>query len=212
MHVSLRTASLSLLALPVLLAGLGLLAACTNEAPPMSQLTAQRDSLPLMTTYGVSKLISDSGVMRYRIIAEEWRMYDKTKPPRQVFPKGIFLQRLDKAMLTDFYITADTAWCYDERKWHLKGHVYMEDKQKGTRVKTDELYWDMQQHLLSSDCYTHVWQPGEELEGDRFRAKVVGNEPTQYHIWNAKGYMPRPEDKNTQPAKTDTAKTDTLHR
>ena len=49
-------------------------------------------------------------------------------------------------------------------------------------------------------------------EGDRFRAKVVGNEPTQYHIWNAKGYMPRPEDKNPQPAKTDTAKTDTLHR
>ena len=93
MSITFRNISLSLITLPLLLAGLGLFSGCTNEAPPMSRLAGERDSLPLMTTYGVSKLISDSGIMRYRIIAEEWRLYDKTKPPRQVFPKGVFMQR-----------------------------------------------------------------------------------------------------------------------
>ena len=37
---------------------------CTNDAPPMGNTVTGRDSLPVMTTYGVSKLITDSGVVR----------------------------------------------------------------------------------------------------------------------------------------------------
>lgn len=44
----------------------------------MGARVVNRDSLPVMTTRGVSKLITDSGVVRYKIIAEEWRVYDRT--------------------------------------------------------------------------------------------------------------------------------------
>ena len=56
---------------------------CTSDAPPTAAAVRQRDSLPVMTTWGVSKLISDSGVVRYKLIAERWDIYDLTNPPRQ---------------------------------------------------------------------------------------------------------------------------------
>ena len=91
-----------------------LIFSCNQDAPPISHLDQKRDSAAIMTTIGVSKLISDSGYMRYRIIAEEWRVYDKTNPPRQDFPKGIFLQRFDKNFKMDLYIQADSAWCFNQ--------------------------------------------------------------------------------------------------
>ena len=42
----------------------------TNPAPAIYD----RDSVPIMTTYGVNTLISDSGIIKYRIIAEEWEV------------------------------------------------------------------------------------------------------------------------------------------
>ena len=41
--------------------------ACDNGGPPNGSAVRNRDSLPMMVTYGVSKLISDSGVVRYKI-------------------------------------------------------------------------------------------------------------------------------------------------
>ena len=67
--------------LPYIIIGvvaLSALAGCGSEAPPMGDAMPQRDSMPVMTTFGVSKLISDSGVMRYKMVAEEWRVFDKT--------------------------------------------------------------------------------------------------------------------------------------
>ena len=83
-------------------------ASCGNEAPPMGGAVNNRDSLPVMVTHGVSKLISDSGFIRYKMIAEEWRVYDKTNPPRWEFPQGIFIERYDDKFKVNLYLTATT--------------------------------------------------------------------------------------------------------
>ena len=75
--------------------------ACDNGAPPSGSAVRNRDSLPVMVTYGVSKLISDSGVVRYKIISEEWLVFDRTHPPRQEFRKGVLLQRYDDRLNVD---------------------------------------------------------------------------------------------------------------
>jgi len=144
-----------------------------------------------MITHGVSKMISDSGLMRYRIIAEEWRMYDKTKPPRQEFPKGIFLERLDRDFRMDLYIQADTAWCYAQNLWHLKGNVFVLDKTASTTFRTQELYWNMGEHRFYSNRYMKVVKPDREIEGDRFTAN---EQLTKYRIWKSKGFMPMPKE------------------
>ena len=49
------------------------LISCSEEHEHMAPAIRDRDSVPVMTTYGVNTLISDSGVIKYRIITEQDR-------------------------------------------------------------------------------------------------------------------------------------------
>lgn len=173
---------------------------CGSEAPPMGAAVQERDSMPVMTTYGVSKMISDSGVMRYKIVAEEWRVYDKTKPPRQTFPKGIFLTRFDEKLKVDLYITADTAYWYNQNLWEMRGRVFINNLASQTTFATEELFWDMNRHEIYSNKHIHIVKPDEELQGNWFRSDENMN---VYHVRRTKGFLPMPGksgEEETQPA------------
>lgn len=167
------------------------LVGCSNEAPPTGVAIENRDSLPVMVTTGVSKLISDSGVVRYKLIAEEWQAYDMTKPPRQVFLKGLFFERFNENFQVDLYITADTAFCYDQNLWELRGRVFVKNFANGTTFRTTVLFWDMGKHEMYSDTYMHIVTPDRDVDGDRFRSNEA---MTKYHISQSSGYMPIPQD------------------
>lgn len=159
----------------------------------MGARVVNRDSLPVMTTRGVSKLITDSGVVRYKIIAEEWRVYDRTTPPRWEFPKGLFLERYDDKFKVDMRFCADSAWLYNQNFWKLRGHVMLDDKSAQSRLRTEELYWNMQTGELSSNVHTFLKQPQQEIEGNWFRATIRNGHPTQYHVKQSRGFMPMNE-------------------
>lgn len=167
----------------------GFTTGCGPDAPPTGETIGTRDSLPVMTTFGVSKMISDSGVMRYKIVAEEWRVYDKTKPPRQTFPKGIFLTRFDEKLKVDLYITADTAYWYNQNLWEMRGRVFINNLATQTTFATEELFWDMNRHEIYSNKHIHIVKPNEELEGNRFRSDENMN---VYHVQWTKGFLPMP--------------------
>lgn len=167
-----------------------------------------RDSLPVMITRGVSKLITDSGVIRYKIIAEEWRVFDKTNPQRWEFPQGIFIQRYDDKFKVNMHITADSAWFYDQKVWKLRGHIVMNDNEAQSHLTTEELYWNMQTGELSSNVYTRLTEPQQAIEGNWFRAVVQNGRPTRYHIKQTRGFMPM----NDMAAKPQVQSTDTAAR
>lgn len=169
-----------------------LLASCSNEAPPMAPAIVTRDSTSVMTTYGVSKLISDSGVIRYKLIAEEWKVYDKTNPSKQTFMKGIFLQKFDEKFHIDLYITADTAYWYNQNLWELRGRVCMKNQQ-GTIFRSEEVFWDMTNHIIYSNKFMHIITPEEELKGYSFRSN---EQMTDYVINQSSGAFPMPENTN----------------
>ena len=176
--------------LPLLLLLLTTPMACTNDAPPMGARVIGRDSLPVMTTHGVSKLITDSGIVRYKIITEEWRGYDKTNPPRWEFPKGLFLERYDDKFKVNMRFCADSAWLYNQNIWKLHGHVMLDDKTAQSKLRTEELFWNMQTGELSSNVYTFLKQPQQEIEGNWFRATMRNGHPTEYHVKQSRGFMP----------------------
>ena len=90
----------------------------------MADAITERDSLPVMDTRGVTTLISDSGVTRYRVNTEEWLIFDKKKPSYWAFEKGIYLEQFDSLFHVDASIKADTAYYYDrDRLWNLIGNV-----------------------------------------------------------------------------------------
>lgn len=178
-------------AILALLATLPVTLSCSNDAPPMCGAITQRDSMPVMVTYGVSKLISDSGVVKYKVIAEEWQYFDKTVPSRQTFPKGIFLERYDNSYKVDMYLTADTAYCYDNNLWELRGRVFVSEQAKGITYSSEELFWDVRAHRMYSRCPMHIITPDKDLRGDWFEAN---DQLTDYHVKQTSGYMPLPDE------------------
>lgn len=172
--------------------------ACSNDAPPQDAAIVNREKLPIMVSHGVSKLISDSGINRYKVITEEWAIYDKTTPPRQDFLKGILLLRFDNKMKVDMQITADTAYWYDQNLWELRGRVFVNNEASQTTYRSEQLYWDMRTH----EFYSHVWMrivtPERDIEGNRFKSN---ENMTRYEVTQDKGSLPMPED-NKQPADT----------
>lgn len=161
--------------------------ACTSDAPPMGPQVDCRDSLPVMATRGVSKLISDSGIVRYKIIAEEWLVYDKTQPQRQEFPKGVYLERYDDNASVNLHITADTAYCFDQYLWKLRGRVVMNDREKKVTYSSEELYWDMRKHIFYSNAPMSLQEPDRLIRGNWFESD---EQMKQYKVGTTSGYMP----------------------
>lgn len=191
-HPSMRT---PLFPLCLFVAACGMMA-CSNDAPPQDAAIVNREKLPVMISHGVSKLISDSGINRYKVITEEWAIYDKTTPPRQDFLKGILLLRFDNKMKVDMQITADTAYWYDQNLWELRGRVFVNNEASQTTYRSEQLYWDMRTH----EFYSHVWMrivtPERDIEGNCFKSN---ENMTRYEVTQDKGSLPVPED-NKQPA------------
>lgn len=178
--------------------------ACSNEAPPEGSAVRQRDSIPVMVSFGVSKLISDSGYVRYKIITEEWRVYDRTQPPRQEFTKGVFLERYDNLHNIDLYLTADTAFWYDQSLWKLRGRVRVRNIQNGTLYRSEELYWDMDKHEFYSNVPMRITTPDRDVQGDRFRSD---EQLTRYEVTRSRGFLPMPKNMNEAPTTTTTETT-----
>ena len=169
-------------------------ASCSHDKTPTAPAVKQRDSLPVMTSYGVSKLISDSGVIKYKIVAEQWSVYDRTNPPKHTFMNGIFMQKYDPAFHIEMYLTADTAFWYDQNLWEFRGRVEIR-KNNGTTFNTEELFWDMGKHTVYSHKNMRIVTQKEELKGIGFRSD---EELTDYEFFNSAGSFPVPEEKNNE--------------
>ena len=61
----------------------------------MAEAINEDDSLPDMRTLGVTSWVSDSGMIRYKIVTEEWLVYSKRNPPFWAFEKGVYLEKFD---------------------------------------------------------------------------------------------------------------------
>ena len=142
------------------------------------------DSIAVMSTYGVSTIISDSGHIRYRINADEWLVYGKRRPPYWAFEKGLYLEQFDTLMNVESTIKCDTALYFNEMKlWKLIGNVNMKNP-NNQRFYTDLLYWDQNEELIYSDAYIRVEQEDQITEGVGFSSN---QDLSVWQIRNTKG-------------------------
>lgn len=138
----------------------------------------------MMRSYGVNTLISDSGIMKYRIVAEEWEVNTVRNPSRWIFPKGIFLQQFDQTFHIEAYVQADTAYYYDQKQlWHLIGRVRIRTVD-GVRFSSEELFWDQLRHEFYSHRFSHLITPERTMQGTYFRSD---EQMTKYFVTNSKG-------------------------
>ena len=147
-----------------------LFSACSEVQEHTAPAINDRDSVSMMTSYGVNTLISDSGVIKYKIVTERWDVNTVRKPSRWTFEKGIFLEQFDEQFHVEGYINADTAWYYDQQKlWELRGRVHIRNV-NGLVFDSEELFWDGIKHEFYSYKYSKVVTPERTMEGTRFRS------------------------------------------
>lgn len=155
-----------------------------NSVQEESVIIENRDSMAVMSTYGVSTIISDSGRISYRIDAEEWLIFDRRQPPYWAFEKGVYLEKYDYEMNVEATIKCDTAYYYSEQKlWKLIGNVDIRNP-KNERFYTDLMYWNQEEEMIYSDAYIKIEQEEQTTEGIGFSSN---QNMTQWEIKNTKG-------------------------
>lgn len=179
------TGSLRLAALVV--AGAALLfsmVSCQEQKEHTAGAIHDRDSVAMMTSFGVNTLISDSGVIKYRIVTERWEVNEKRNPSRWIFDKALFLEQFDEKFHVQSYIQCDTAYYFDQKKlWELRGRVRILTKD-GLRFSSEQLYWDENKHELYSFVFSRLVTPDRTLQGTYFRSD---ERMTKYYVSNSKG-------------------------
>lgn len=175
---------------------------CSEAHEHTAPAVNPEDSVSMMTTYGVNTLISDSGVIKYRIVTEQWDVNTVRQPSRWEFMKGIFFEQFDEQFHVQAYIQADTAWYYDqERLWKLRGRVSLRNVD-GLVFTSDELYWDGMKHEFYSHCYSKLVTPERTIEGTYFRSD---EQMTHYRISNSVGsFLAEDFEDDVEPADTTT--------
>ncbi|WP_449017512.1 LPS export ABC transporter periplasmic protein LptC [Prevotella sp.] len=181
----------------VLLTASYAIVSCSEEREHTAPAIHDRDSVPVMTTYGVNTLISDSGVIKYRIVTERWEINENRRPSRWTFNKGILLTQFDLKKHVVGYIQCDSAVYFDkDRRWELRGRVRILTAQ-GLTFYSNELYWDERNHEMWSYSYSHLKTPDKELQGNWFRSD---EQMTNYEIRQTKGWGIFSKDEFMSPA------------
>lgn len=189
---------------------------CQEEETGSAIEIPNREDQPILKSVGVSTLISDSGVIRYKIISEDWFIYDRKDPPYYSFEKGLFLEKFDENYHVDAFINCDTAYYYNsQRLWELRGRVCVKNL-KGETFKTSLLYWDMNQHQIYSPAYMVIDGIEQDLDGYDFKSNESMSE---YIIHSSSGAfpmgedreVPRPDEQELIMFQSDTSQVNTTH-
>lgn len=171
--------------------------ACSGEKEHTAPPIYPQDSVPMMTSYGVNTLISDSGIIKYRIVTEKWEVNPNRNPSRWTFDQGLLLEQFDQTLHIQSYIQCDTAYYFDQnRLWELHGRVRILTK-NGLRYSSEELFWDELRHEIYSNRFSRLVTPERELQGDRFRSNET---MTKYDVSNSKGSFAK-DDLDSSPKK-----------
>lgn len=178
---------------------------CEQQKEHTAPAVLDRDSADVMTSYGVNTLVSDSGIIKYRIVAERWTVNQVRHPSRWTFIKGIFMEAFDENFHVYSYVQADTAYYYDQdRIWNLRGRVRILSKD-GLRFSSEEIFWDMNTHEIYSYVFSRLVTPERTLEGTYFKSD---EQMTKYVVSNSRGSFQKAD--FSSPADSMRSKPDTV--
>lgn len=162
-------------------------AACSKGEHLKTNAVTDRATMPIMDVGGVSTLISDSGVIRYRINAERWQVYDKANPSYWEFIEGVYLEKFNESLVIDASIEADYAKYLDQQGlWELRGHVHAKNEQ-GEEFDTPQLFWDQNTERVYSDSTISIHRATSTIVGVGFQSNQT---MTEYTILQPTGFFP----------------------
>ena len=153
---------------------------CREKDEHLVAFAYDPETVPTMITDSVTQLISDSGITRYRMVADVWKVFDKAKEPYSYFPEGIYFERFTPDFNIEATVQADTAWYYNKKDlWKLVKNVHVENMQ-GEVFESEELFWDGKNDRVYSDKYIEIKRGVTEIKGYGFESNAS---MTEYRIF-----------------------------
>lgn len=143
--------------------------------------------VPTMTTLDVNTFISDSGYVRYHIVADVWRLYEDSPDPFWTFPEGLYLEQYDENLNPAASVVCDSAIYYSKRRiWRLDGNVIMVNTERDSFL-TMQLFWDQNKQTVYSDSFMHIVRFDRIIEGYGFESN---QNMTAYTVKQPTGIIP----------------------
>ena len=171
----------------VLLSSTLVLAACRNEVKMTADAVTDRAMMPGLDPSGVTTLISDSGITRYRISTSTWQIYDKATPIYWEFPDGIYMEKFNEDLQIDTWLRSDYAFYNeDEQLWELRGNVQSMNADSEF-FETPRLFWDQRAEKIYSDTDIAITRQSSIIKGIGFTSN---QDLTKYSIQNPTGVFP----------------------
>jgi len=168
--------------------------ACSKEVHLKADAIDDRATMPILDAGGVSTLISDSGVTRYRINAGRWQVYDKAEPSYWEFIEGVYLEKFNEALQVEASIRSDYAKYLDQQGlWELRGNVHALNEE-GEEFDTPQLFWNQHTEQIFSDSVISIRRATSTIVGVGFQSNQT---MTEYTILKPTGYFPIEEDETT---------------
>lgn len=157
-----------------------LLVSCKDKSENLVSFDYDPEKVPTMVTDSVTTLISDSGITRYKLVADEWQVFSQAADPFWFFPKGLYLERFTPNLSIEATVEADSAWFFSDRDlWHLKKNVHVENME-GEVFDSEELFWDQKGERVYSDAYIIIKRGETEIKGYGFESNQA---MTDYRIF-----------------------------
>lgn len=160
---------------------------CKKEKTDTIANFADRKAVPVMNVDSVTTLISDSGRIRYKVLAQTWKVFDQADEPYWYFPDGVYFERFNDSLEIESVVRGDTARYFTELEiWELKNNVLVKNL-SGEQFETNLLYWNQQHHRVYSDSFIRIQQADQILTGYGFESN---ENLSKYKIFKIKGVFP----------------------
>lgn len=181
-----RPRSLRTLPFAALIAGF-LLTACADEHRDYLSGNLDPEKFPTMMTRNVETFISDSGIVRYRVITPLWLIFEEARVPHWSFPNTLELEKFDDYFQKQATVRCDSATYFEqERLWRLDGNVRITNIAK-EKFLTNQLFWDDRNRKVYSDSFIHIEKSDRVIEGYGFTSN---DRLTVYDVRNVSGIFP----------------------
>lgn len=173
--------------LPLIVAFAAVVAGCVGSDNKEFVDNVNPETTPTITTVNVSTLISDSGVVRYRLTAPIWYIYDERREPCWTFPQSLHLERYDEFFNKEATVDADSATYFKDRQlWRLDGHVKVVNM-VGEKFLTPQLFWDERKQTVYSDSFIQVIRADRIMEGHGFESD---QRMSRFNVRNVSAILP----------------------
>lgn len=161
-----------------------LLSACGNKEKEESE---SLDRIKTEYSENLSIVMSENGRKSYFFSTPLLEGYMLGRDPYREFCKGISITTYqdDSMTMVNAVLVANYAIYYEKRRlWEAKGNVVV-TKHDGTRLYTQQLFWNSVTKRIYSNVDTRLVTDTDELVGEGFESDEEMNEP-RFRRWKGK--------------------------